>query len=397
MKFLLIVLLLIPAVPAFAGEDQGWESSGGEIFRFRRNPWFVKNTPIVNYCIQHEANSMSADLATVRRAIRKAIDYWKFEFNSQQPVDLGQGFVAIATQNFVEVECPASPPVIFKFGHGTLTEEEVEYLKDPRKFVGVSVRKNFDKVNLKGDGFIFIASDLGPNSYRRANNMIERAWQHEKLLQYALMHELGHLFGIPHTGVGLMSEVFLDQLLNRRFSRIFLDKPIERFIQPPPVMEVCSNVITNGRFLHRYFNVDASAKCLRLRLTQVSEEWIWAVESKMTSDSPWVEAGEIKASPSMNQSMGLKPSLIVQLPAEQTVFTSREIGFNSYGVGPPIMQFGAQGFFRRPGSRRPYSLFINLSTTKAEIVARGTANREEVVFEYVQPTLLNILVPIVTE
>ncbi|MCB0411029.1 MAG: hypothetical protein KDD22_00790, partial [Bdellovibrionales bacterium] len=58
----------------------GWVSFGGELFRFDRNPWFVKNTLKVNYCIDNydkEGMSVSQDIAL--QAIEDAIAFWKDE------------------------------------------------------------------------------------------------------------------------------------------------------------------------------------------------------------------------------------------------------------------------------------------------------------------------------
>ena len=45
MKFLLIIFF---SQLTFAG---GWVSSGGELFSDAHNPWFVRNTKDVNYCV----------------------------------------------------------------------------------------------------------------------------------------------------------------------------------------------------------------------------------------------------------------------------------------------------------------------------------------------------------
>src|SRR3989344_2617793 len=62
-------------------DDGGWVGMGGELFKDARNPWFVKNTKDVYYCIQLDKKDMSIDEASVSTAFTDAVNYWKGEFS----------------------------------------------------------------------------------------------------------------------------------------------------------------------------------------------------------------------------------------------------------------------------------------------------------------------------
>src|SRR4051794_30919586 len=57
-----------------------WVSSGGELFKDANNPWFVKNTTTVHYCVNIDESSFSATREEAEVLVRKAIQYWKKEF-----------------------------------------------------------------------------------------------------------------------------------------------------------------------------------------------------------------------------------------------------------------------------------------------------------------------------
>ncbi len=59
----------------------GWVGMGGELFKDARNPWFVKNTSEVFYCLKVDTKTISVDDATIDAAFKATIDFWKGEFS----------------------------------------------------------------------------------------------------------------------------------------------------------------------------------------------------------------------------------------------------------------------------------------------------------------------------
>jgi len=371
-------------------ERGGWVSSGGEIFRFDRNPWFMKNTSVVKYCVMVDTATMSADEATIKNALQKSIQFWKDELKQVQ-FKADPGFATIGDQTFIEqVACDSSTDLTFKFGYGTLTAREIDFLKSPETYIGVSVRKDYDFTTLKGNGFIYISSDKGAHAYKNSGQLITEAWKSEKLLQYALMHEMGHVFGLPHTGTGLMSEVFLDQLLNQRISSFYIKYPIQPFLTYPKNFEIC---MLSGTFDVQFFQLKEETACLVFKSTG-SADIEWTVFRKKYSNTEEIEIGILKtSSSSTTQSMSAKPAVLVHLPEEQKVFSAADKGFADFLIGPIFMERNFQGYYNNKDSLKPYPVFIDLKADSITVV--GTiSNKIQTVMTYAPPNLLQMLIPI---
>ncbi|MBC85558.1 MAG: hypothetical protein CL677_00140 [Bdellovibrionaceae bacterium] len=378
MKFVAVVLAFSVYMPmAFGG---GWSSSGGEVFRFAKNPWFLKNVSEVTYCVQRDESHFSASKEDILLSIESALSYWRSEMNSQP----GQNKPGLAQQRFTKKECSETVDIVFKMGFSTLSQEEVEFLEDPTKYIGVAVRKNYDLQQMRGSGFIYIASDSGPKGYANNGELVERAWRSKKLLDYALIHELGHVFGIPHTGSGVMSEVFLDQLLNRRFIRYFTDNPVQTFIQAPHEFEVCQ---LSGSFMATFFKAPASVACMRIERKPTPEN-TWKVSYRQSNNTPLVELGELKGEEQVSRLMGLRPAVVIHLPEEQIVFTREETNYTNFMVGPSFYEMGLQGFYRTLTSRRPYPVYMELKPASFNVVGMVSGSMVPVLV-YAPPTYFN--------
>jgi hypothetical protein len=388
-----IFSVLAFSTTAARADRGGWVASGGELFRFGKNPWFLKNVTSVDYCIQVDAASVSATPETVREAVADAIAYWQNEFKAQAAA-VAPGFAAVGTQVFNEVsKCEPATPLQFKIGYGSLAQDEVEFLVEPQKFVGVSVRKEYDTEQLTGKGIVFIASDRGPNAYwsrPNSSHLYPEAWKEKKLLHYALVHELGHVFGIPHTGSGLMSEVFLEQLLHKRFVQFYLDNPISSFLLPPMTMESCALF---GTFNAGFFQVPLDAACVRLEGKAIGVNYQWSVFYRKGLKDPLTPAGHIDATPLLQLLANAKPASVIQLPTEQKVFSLQNRQLNTFMIGPVFTETTARGVFTSTSSRRPYDLQIELRTDS--VVMTGlVGGRMAPVFVYSPPSLLTQMFPV---
>lgn len=372
----------------------GWVASGGELFRYGKNPWFLKNTTTVEYCVEIDRGTVSASESDVYAAVSDAIDYWKREFDPQQAMLSKPGFVRVGTQAFTRVSpCRADLALKFKIGAGTLDPDELQFLNEPSKYVGVSVRKEYDPVTLAGKGIVFISSDRGPHAYNQRPNsghLYPEAWKEKKLLTYALIHEMGHVFGIPHTGVGLMSEVFLEQLLHKKFVQFYLDKQLDTFLSPVMNFDVC---MLSGSFNTAFFQIPNDTACLRFEGVMTAGVFEWKLSTlKGPKDTP-VPAGTLKASMMMQFAVSAKPALIVQLPPEQTVFSLANRNMNSFLIGPMFSDSTAQGVFQTPASSRPNAVQVDLRPDSILMTA-VVAGKLTPVLVYSPPSLLNTIFPI---
>ena len=364
----------------------GWISSGGELFKNGKNPWFVKNTTVVNYCIHLDESTFSTSKQDVQKAIQAGFQYWKNEFSKSVSAFTTDGVITLATQDFIERPCAGvagkrEEPAIdieFLFGHGTLTAKQIAYLVNPKKYIGVTVRTDYDVVNLKAKGFVFISSDIGTESYENAGNLIEKAWTHPKILQYAILHELGHVFGIPHTGSGLMSEVFLDQILNKNLFENYEKAPVESFLRPNEEVEVCD---VPAKSLSWFAATDK--KCIGFSSPFMFGTW--KVFAKKDANSAKEEIGEIRGiSPVLFDHRG-KPVSILQITDEQAVFTPKETLFRSFMYGPFTTETGLMGTFTPTSRAASKSVYINMTPTSITIQGVGAQSKVEPVFIFNSP------------
>lgn len=204
-KFLLTGFLFSSQM-ALAG---GWTSGGGELIRDAHNPWFLSNTKEVKYCIKINEKDFGQNKSFVRLNIFKALDFWKMQLNELTYVGNSSGFkFTLGTQNFYEVNCDQNPDITFQFAE--LTKEQEEKLGDLSKTIAVSVRTDYDLVNLKGKGFVYFNKDA---------QFAELPWtrtEGSRVLPI-LIHELGHIFGIQHTNdIHMMTETYPEELIDSR-------------------------------------------------------------------------------------------------------------------------------------------------------------------------------------
>lgn len=195
------LLLLTPQL--FAG---GWTSGGGELIRDAHNPWFMANTKVVKYCIQINEKDFGQPESFVRAQILKAIEFWQIQLKDLAYWRSNSGFsYQLGTQNFAEVNCQQTPDITFQFA--TLTDDQKIKLGDISKTVAVSVRTDYDLVNLKGKGFVFVQADahFSTAPWSRSNG--------SRVLP-VLIHEMGHVFGIQHSrDIEFMNEDYAEYLV----------------------------------------------------------------------------------------------------------------------------------------------------------------------------------------
>lgn len=367
----------------------GWISSGGESLIYARNPWFVKNTQSVDYCLQIDEVSFSVTKAQAEILISEAFTYWKNEFKTNGSANdtSKPGYAKVATQTFNYVEkCENNTPLVFKFGIKNLDQEEVTYLSDPKKYIGVTIRKNYSLEKLQGNGVIYISADKGADSYTNNGHLIDQAWTSPTLLRYAIIHELGHFFGIPHVGSGIMSEVFMTVLLNKRMTKEYENSSQLSFLNPQENFEVCR---LSGSFNPDFFQVAKGALCLKFQSVSKGQ---WTVYSKLDATSSYTEAGLVQINALDQSPYGLKPAVIVQLPAEQKVFSALESIAGPFLMGAVFSETSYTGTFRPKNAVKAYPLHMSMSAEKVSFV--GTVNNQQMtVMNYSPLSFMKVVLP----
>ncbi len=377
---------------SIAAASGGWISSGGESFIYARNPWFVKNTQIVEYCLEMDEASFSISRENVEKLLVQGFDFWKNEFSTNRiPGKAEIGYADIATQTFTYLpKCQASTPLIFKLGLKKLDNEEIKFLMDPKKFIGVTIRKTYSLEQLRGSGTIYISADTGPDAYTNNGQMVESAWKSPILLRYALIHELGHFFGVPHLGSGIMSEVFMMVLLNKLMVKDFESVPPLSLLNPQGVFEVCQII---SKFNPDFFQAPKDASCLKFELLpDMKPKWKVSVRSEGSPPYSYRELGTLQAGALDQSPYSMKPAVIVQLPDEQKVYRPIEKVAGPFLVGALFSDSSYTGSFVPKDSIRGMPLHMTLSAEKITIVG-SVNNLQTTVMTYAPLSFLKAIFP----
>jgi hypothetical protein len=348
------VLNLLFVTVSLAGGG-GWSSGGGEILRNAHNPWFLKNTLEVKYCILEDASTFSDIPLGTNELVKRAIRYWQnqFEINAKSSPTYSFGQINIATQKFIEVPC--GPKVDIHFQFGVLTKVQQDYLVNPKKYLGIAVRTNYDEVQLKGNGFIYISPDSGTNAYE-GYGLSEKAWHLEEggLLYRVLIHELGHIFGIPHMSTGIMTENYPETIV--KLAPIYGPVLGYLFTIPnffsDPTLKNFGAVDCGGHSseFKKFLNVSKDTECLRL-LADEQGNIIVDAKKRESDPSPYerlgtFELGEWKATRS-------EPAIKVSINERQKVFSSQALD-EVFGLfGPQLLNYQVNATFKSESVSKP--------------------------------------------
>ena len=360
-------LVFFYVASAYAGS--GWLSSGGGIFRDAHNPWFVRNTTKVTYCLRVSATSVSMPEADVRKAVVEGFAYWTKEYGKTF-AQRAPGQFELGPKQFDEVDCATgNPDIRFLIGYEALATDEINYLVKPEKYVGVTVRTEYDEANLRGKGFVYISSDFGPNAYDNPGSLITKAWSYPRLFKLALLHELGHVFGLPHTGASLMSEVFLEQILNKNFAPQVEKLDLPSFFSPDDFIETC-DVVSLPIKTRTFFGMPATDTCLSLKRISLSE--IQVQSRKNNTNVNFMSLGKILSAGTGNLGeQQSRPAVVLQLTNAQKVFAEAETLFRPFMFGPTFVEDSFKGSFLAPPATVK-SVFVRMTSTGISIT--GTLN-----------------------
>lgn len=380
MKFLTYASVLFFSYLCHAG----WTSAGdGKLYKDAHNPWFLKNVTTVRYCVQVSTTTVSASAATVGTAVQEAIQYWKNEM-ARVSSGAAAGAFRLGTQTFTEVNCSqTNVDLRFLVGHDvlhdTFTEDQIKILDDTTQYIGVAVRTEYS-ADLAGKGFIFIASDKGEKSYHGGTDptLIAQAWSRPALLKYAIMHELGHVFGLPHTGSGLMSETFLEQILSKSLADAFERTPVESFFSPDNELDFCGeNALSSASMI--WFQAPTGDKCLHL--TRQALGWDVYSRKDKTVSPPGTKIGRVAAvSPELDD-FAARPAIVLQLMGNTTLFTPEQTKFRPFMFGPMFMEYGMKGnYVPTSGPAKP--VYVRMTPDTLRVQAVGANGKIENALSY---------------
>jgi len=343
-----IVFVSLVASTSWAGRESG----GGEVYGDTLNPWFLENTVNVSYCIEVDSANFGTPAVTMEPIVESAIAQWKSAFANARANEAVNkniepyGLVRIATQNFIKEDCTPSTMVRFQFGVLT-NEQRSQFLSNPTQVIAETIRTSYDKVNLRGRGFIYFAPDSG--SLRPTGlKMAKHPWSFMDglVLKRVLLHELGHLFGLSHSGnaYSLMGqdhpEYIVQQSTIESLSKqpaVAIEKELNRIgvfgFEFPSEQENClseSTIVLGGREQDQFFGIPEGAKCRKIIFSRDGFE----VYASSGAGQPYSLIG--RSTTPTSQGDILQPVLRVKLSKEQKVFNRlpQQAQATGYIAGP---------------------------------------------------------------
>jgi hypothetical protein len=340
-----------------------WSSGGGGLFRDANNAWFVHNTDSVRYCIRIDESQSSLSEEQVNRAFRRAVAYWQHEFAF---TNFATADVIISTQVFEKTSCDPSSAedadLVLQIGY--LTELQKQEIKSYETYASLAVRTHYDEKNLRARGFIYLASEKSLRTIQ-GYELTEDLWSgHDQILHYwTLVHELGHVFGIQHTGQtpsarNVMSYGFVEYILQKRhLGQVRSNPGSKAFFQihaePQDAPElICYQTITPTlQTLQKYFSLPRNWLCFGTWLRDLSLE-IWAAPSVQQAMQP-VRIGTIHF---LQERKEARPAMTFWIPEAQTVLRKKD-----YPVLPSYVVRNIKGRYvhAQKGSERRLGLVLD--------------------------------------
>ncbi len=330
------------ATPALGG----WNSSGGEDFNNHHNPWFVRNTPVVHYCLELDESSFSASKKTIELLLTKAFSYWNDQFQKGGSDKVRQ---LLGTHKYIRnSRCDGSEEIKFQFGHGTLSSQQLEYFGESNRYIGIAVRTEYDVISLRGKGFVFFASDLGPHKIR-TDGLVEKPWSYDGLLYRSILHEIGHVLGLPHVADGLMSETYLERILNKLTYKLYarVDDLVDFFNTP---LESSSCRLSEEAAT--FFGVASGLDCLHLKYNSGPTSSYFEAYASSGEKGARMLIGKIEPVDQCIPPKGtipdinVKMSMSVRFDEKQKVYSKDEIGiFKTFVLGPAFVELGCNARF----------------------------------------------------
>ncbi len=341
--------LIFLFISSLASADGTFSSGGGFLLKDSHNPWFLRNVTEVKYCVQIDRVNFGLDENSARIQIRKALDFWATDFQYA----LSNNKLKIASQHFTEVPC--SPEVDLTFQFGVLSDAQKRQVESPKDIAAITIRDSYSAINLTGKGYIYVAPSNGPLAYD-SEGLEPNVWKKESglLLYFALIHELGHVFGLPHMGPfgSIMSEGFVESLFTPGFDpKKLTDRPTH-FFALPEEQASCPPPILMDQW-KKFLNL-TEGQCIKIKFSRSKNQVVGSDDV------------EILAGPSLDNLKSIAKGVLavvrffpefsnpIRISKKQTVFTQDEIvntGFLMV-LGPSIISITKRGVIEVNGVKK---------------------------------------------
>lgn len=362
-----ILVLLVNVNLANAG---GWVVGGGELIGDAGNPWFLQNVKTVNYCVKLDEANFGLSPIKVRQAIQRGFAFWERQFEKQK----NSANFLIGRQDFEEVSCVQQHDITFQFG--VLELDQLTKLKDIDRKVAFTVRTDYDRINMKGKGFVYLSPEEGPLKVKNTQ-VADKPWSRTSglLTEAVLIHEMGHIFGFKHDpSNNIMYEGYVEDLvtdihlisdernlvqLNKYLDLIYLFE-LDRnstggynmgycFFEAYPIFptpkkpkknitNVSNEIVSQSVLLKRFFSLQQDVSCYRLDYgVENGKRYLEIIFT--ASDSNVTSKVKIYEDDSVSPQIQTKPLFTIFLPPESHLFNETQQEYLSFGEGQTALSF----------------------------------------------------------
>ncbi len=354
------------AASSFGGDESGWISSGGESFYNAKNPWVLAGENI-SYCLEMDQAGFPMNRQEVLALIEESFQYWQTEFSKNSDLSnspfrksykLGNNKIELKEQ------CLGYEDVQFKLGTNQLSAQELSYLEENgHSYLGVSVRKEYDPKALRGRGFIFISSHDDIKKTFRSPDLYTTPWNHHQLLMLTIIHELDHVFGIPHMGSSLMAEVFLDVITSKYYYRSFISYGVESFIAPPEKIERCTLLDPD---MYNFYKLNfRTENCIFLKKLNDSTYELYVA----MNDGAQEKIASLVSLRSDAYGLESRPIGYLRLTKEQQYFNSSATNFRYLVAGPLIERFKLSGKLINHRTFESFPVHMSISPESITVIS----------------------------
>lgn len=196
----------------FCGADS---SGGGGRLTDEQNPWFLGDLPI-EYCINKDP-AFPIERDQVAEEIKQAFHEWKQIFlryrlyKKSLRGSFSDGIQRSLSVDAVEVQTCTDQKHQIEFKIGVVDATVKRYFEHfSKETIGFAYRNEYDHQTFRTGGFVWVS----PNLWIKDSKLSFPIWQEKNRFKAIVMHEIGHVLGVPHFQGGVMDPNIFDLIQN---------------------------------------------------------------------------------------------------------------------------------------------------------------------------------------